>query len=45
MEVKTGSLIGIVGEVGSGKSSMISAFLGDMIKLEGSVNVFVSISV
>lgn len=34
-----GSLVAIVGEVGSGKSSLLSAALGEMLKLEGSVNV------
>ncbi|PWA01371.1 hypothetical protein BB558_002530 [Smittium angustum] len=34
-----GELVGIVGLVGSGKSSMISAMLGDMKKLSGSVKM------
>ena len=33
----------VVGEVGAGKSSLLSALLGDMIKHEGTVNVVVSI--
>lgn len=33
------SLVAIVGPVGCGKSSLISALLGDMIKVKGSVNV------
>jgi ABC-type transport system involved in cytochrome bd biosynthesis fused ATPase/permease subunit len=37
------SLVAIVGPVGCGKSSLISALLGDMIKVKGSVNVKVSI--
>ncbi|PVZ97837.1 hypothetical protein BB558_006196, partial [Smittium angustum] len=34
-----GELVGIVGRVGSGKSSMVSAMLGDMKKLSGTVKV------
>ena len=34
-----GSLVAIVGQVGSGKSSILSAFLGEMEKLSGSVHV------
>ena len=34
-----GSLIGIVGQVGSGKSSLLSAILGEMDKLKGRVVV------
>jgi ABC-type transport system involved in cytochrome bd biosynthesis fused ATPase/permease subunit len=37
-------LVAIVGPVGCGKSSLISALLGDMIKVKGSVNVKVSLS-
>jgi ABC-type multidrug transport system fused ATPase/permease subunit len=33
------SLVGVVGRVGAGKSSLISAILGDMVKLHGSVIV------
>lgn len=33
------SLVAIVGPVGSGKSSIISAFLGEMDKLSGRVNL------
>nr|XP_037273420.1 multidrug resistance-associated protein 1-like [Rhipicephalus microplus] len=39
VSVPKGSLVAIVGSVGSGKSSLLSAFLGDMIKLKGSVTV------
>lgn len=39
MAIKKGSLSAVVGPVGSGKSSLISAFLGEMEKLTGSVNV------
>ncbi|KAH7975231.1 hypothetical protein HPB49_025293 [Dermacentor silvarum] len=37
LSVEPGSLVGIVGFVGSGKSSLLSAILGDMQCLEGSV--------
>ena len=43
--VDEGSLVAVVGEVGAGKSSLLSALLGDMIKHEGTVNVGVSILV
>ncbi|XP_054717541.1 multidrug resistance-associated protein 1-like [Uloborus diversus] len=36
---KDGELVAIVGQVGSGKSSLLSALLGDMVKLSGRVNV------
>ncbi|CAC5389793.1 ABCC1 [Mytilus coruscus] len=39
LEVAEGELIAVVGTVGSGKSSLISAFLGEMDKLQGRVNV------
>lgn len=42
LEVDSGSLVAVVGPVGSGKSSLISAFLGEMFKLSGSVNTSVS---
>ncbi|CAH1406845.1 unnamed protein product [Nezara viridula] len=44
MRVKEGSLVAVIGDVGSGKSSLISAFLGEMYKLNGSVNVRGSIA-
>ncbi|CAL8305027.1 unnamed protein product [Arctogadus glacialis] len=37
LRVKRGSLVGICGGVGSGKSSLLSALLGQMTLLEGSV--------
>ncbi|KAI7889943.1 multi drug resistance-associated protein MRP [Mucor mucedo] len=37
LKVKKGEVTAIVGRVGSGKSSLISALLGDTVKLEGDV--------
>lgn len=39
MLVPSGSLVAIVGHVGCGKSSLVSALLGEMEKLEGEVAV------
>jgi ABC-type Mn2+/Zn2+ transport system ATPase subunit len=39
LEISEGKLVAVVGTVGSGKSSLISAFLGEMEKLQGKVNV------
>ncbi|HEY6438058.1 MAG TPA: ABC transporter transmembrane domain-containing protein [Ignavibacteriaceae bacterium] len=44
LKIKRNKLIAIVGQVGSGKSSLLSALLGDMIKTEGKVNVNGSIA-
>ncbi|XP_052061601.1 multidrug resistance-associated protein 1-like [Mytilus californianus] len=44
LEVKEGKLVAVVGTVGAGKSSLISAFLGEMEKLNGNVNVKGSIA-
>lgn len=38
LEVKKNNLVAVVGTVGAGKSSLISAFLGEMDKLSGRVN-------
>ncbi|KAH7976176.1 hypothetical protein HPB52_009486 [Rhipicephalus sanguineus] len=37
LDIEPGSLVGVVGFVGSGKSSLLSAILGDMQCLEGNV--------
>jgi len=42
LRVPRGSLLAVVGQVGSGKSSIVSAILGEMEKLHGSVTVRVS---
>ena len=41
LSVDGGELIAIVGEVGSGKSSLLAAVMGEMIKIDGDVNVSV----
>jgi len=37
--VKPGQLVAIVGQVGAGKSSLLSAILGEMERVQGSVSV------
>ncbi|KAJ8673709.1 hypothetical protein QAD02_004971 [Eretmocerus hayati] len=44
LQIKQGQLIAVVGTVGSGKSSLVSAFLGEMEKLSGRVNTRGSIA-
>lgn len=44
MKVQTGDLVGVVGSVGSGKSSLLSAFLGEMNRLSGRINTIGSIA-
>ncbi|XP_014250192.1 multidrug resistance-associated protein 1-like [Cimex lectularius] len=44
MKIKPKSLVAIVGSVGSGKSSLLSAFLGEMEKISGRVNTKGSIA-
>uniref|UniRef100_T1K4Y0 ABC-type glutathione-S-conjugate transporter n=1 Tax=Tetranychus urticae TaxID=32264 RepID=T1K4Y0_TETUR len=39
MSVKTGSFVAIIGSVGSGKSSLLSAILGEMEKVKGRINI------
>lgn len=43
IKIKEGSIVSIVGPVGCGKSSLISAILGEMYQIEGSINVKVCI--
>lgn len=38
MKISHGELVAVVGSVGAGKSSLISAFLGEIEKLSGYVN-------
>ena len=42
MKVKTGSLVVVVGHVGSGKSSLLSAMLGEMERRSGFVSIKVT---
>ena len=42
LEVAEGRLVAVVGTVGCGKSSLISAMLGEMDKVTGTVNTRVS---
>ncbi|KAL5020046.1 hypothetical protein ScPMuIL_002938 [Solemya velum] len=39
MSIEEGQLVAIVGQVGAGKSSLISALLGEMYKVEGRVKI------
>ncbi|KAL3188436.1 hypothetical protein MRX96_003415 [Rhipicephalus microplus] len=39
LSVKTGSLVAVVGSVGSGKSSLLSAILGTLEKVSGTIDV------
>ena len=42
LNIKPGQLVAVVGHVGAGKSSLISALLGEMEKMKGHVSVKVS---
>ncbi|KAJ8094347.1 hypothetical protein PM082_010781 [Marasmius tenuissimus] len=44
LTVRKGELVGVLGRVGAGKSSLLSAILGDMIRIEGEVKVHGNIS-
>ena len=39
LQIPSGSLVAIVGQVGCGKSSLLSALLGDAEKVDGNVSV------
>lgn len=43
LEVEKGQLVGVVGSVGAGKTSLLCALLGEMDKTEGTVIVNVSV--
>ena len=42
VRISPGQLVAVVGQVGAGKSSLISALLGEMDKLNGDVSLKVS---
>ncbi|KAL0574610.1 hypothetical protein V5O48_007360 [Marasmius crinis-equi] len=44
LTVRKGELVGVLGRVGSGKSSLLSAILGDMNRIEGEVKIHGNIS-
>uniref|UniRef100_A0A915PJI9 Uncharacterized protein n=1 Tax=Setaria digitata TaxID=48799 RepID=A0A915PJI9_9BILA len=44
LNVKKGELVAVVGKVGSGKSSLLSAILGEMDKLDGRMDIFGSVA-
>lgn len=44
LNVERGQLVAVVGTVGSGKSSLVSALLGEMEKLSGRINIKVFLS-
>ena len=43
LSIKAGQLVAVVGHVGAGKSSLISALLGEMEKMTGHVSVKVTV--
>ncbi|KAI6044047.1 P-loop containing nucleoside triphosphate hydrolase protein [Pisolithus marmoratus] len=44
LTVRKGKLVGVLGRVGAGKSSLLSAIIGDMRKTEGKVTLYGSVS-
>lgn len=43
LRISAGQLVAVVGTVGTGKSSLVSAFLGEMDKVSGRVNTKVCV--
>ena len=39
VHLKKGQLIGVIGQVGSGKTAFLQAIIGDMIKLNGEISI------
>ena len=39
LQIPEGSLVAVVGQVGSGKSSLINAMLGEMDKVRGNITI------
>ena len=39
VQIKKGQLVAVVGQVGAGKSSLLNAFLGEMVRTSGAINV------
>ncbi|KAI0731222.1 metal resistance protein YCF1 [Earliella scabrosa] len=44
LTVRKGELVGVLGRVGAGKTSLLSAIIGEMVRTDGEVKVFGSIS-
>ena len=44
LAIPKGSLVAVIGEVGSGKSSLIAALLGEMEKHRGTINTQVNLA-
>ncbi|KAJ8516868.1 hypothetical protein ONZ45_g5873 [Pleurotus djamor] len=44
LTVRKGELVGILGRVGAGKTSLLSAIIGNMTRTEGEVNIFGTVS-
>lgn len=44
LDIKEGHLVAVVGSVGSGKSSLISAMLGEMDNVKGNISIKVAMT-